>query len=133
MDGLKTMDVFTSYHDFIEHIVELSGLSHSQNHVHVGLFIYLTTQLMLGTRRAALPALLAVLAVELVHEALEAVYYGSLRVTDTSSDIALTLMWPALIFLSSYYRRVRWNVALSRRMSLAQRQTSWMPSGPLWG
>lgn len=108
------MDFSLSYHQFTEALVTTFGVSRGEMHMHAGLLIYVTSQIILGTRRASMAALGTVVFVECLHETMQALYYGSLRIDDTLSDIALTLMWPLILAGASLYRRARWNVNYRR-------------------
>lgn len=108
------MDFALSYHEFTEALVTALGASRGEMHMHAGLLIYVTSQIILGTRRASMAALGTVLFVECLHETMQAMFYGSWRITDTISDMALTLMWPMILAGASLYRRARWNVTYRR-------------------
>ena len=96
-------------------LVEMFGVSHATMHVHAGMAIYLGAKFVLRTRRASAYALLAVIHAELANEVMDFLHYGSLRLEDTLSDIALTLLWPTADYLITRYRRKRWNVEAARQ------------------
>lgn len=104
------MDVSLSYHEFTEAMVTAFGFSRGEMHMNAGLLIYVTSQIILGTRRASIAALGTVLFVECLHESMQALFYGSWRINDTLTDVVLTLMWPTVLAGASVYRRARWNV-----------------------
>lgn len=102
------MDLATSYHHATDQFLILTGWSDKMAHLNAGMAIYVLTQLMLRTRRASLPALAVVVAMELCNEGLDALFYGELRVADSLMDIAYTIAWPAIITFIGLYRRGRW-------------------------
>lgn len=108
------MELALAYHEFTEALVTTLGISRGEMHMHSGLLIYVTSQIILGTRRASYAALGTVLFIEFLHEAMQASYYGSWRANDTLTDIALTLMWPMILAGVSVYRRARWNITYRR-------------------
>lgn len=108
-----------AYHLMIEQIVAATGMTHEMLHVHVGLAIYVIAQLMLGTRRGSILAILSVLIVELANEVMNRLFYGGWRWSDTLSDIVTTLFWPCALVALSKFRRHRFNVQ-HYRMKLRQ-------------
>lgn len=114
------MDLITSYHDLTEVAKAVTGASPNMLHVHVGMAIYLGGQVLLGSRRASWLALFLVVEIELFNEVMNYFFYGSWRWDDTLSDIALTLMWPAMCVLVGTYRRRRWTRKRARRTVLME-------------
>lgn len=114
-----------AYHQFVDQIVHALGVSHAIMHVHVGLALYLGTQLLLRTRRASFAALHVVFAAELLNECLDRLASQSWNWPDTASDMLLTMMWPVAITAVSRYRRVRW-ARFERARQLARlRRKAW--------
>lgn len=106
------------YHDATDAALSLAGLSDKMLHVHVGLAIYMLAQLVLRTRRGSIDALLAVVIAEAANEAMDRLFFGSWRWSDTLGDAGATLFWPAMLTLMSRYRRRRWE----RRRAGAERR-----------
>jgi hypothetical protein len=102
------MSITGIYVAFTEALVSLAGGSHGLAHVHAGLLIYVTSQVLSRNRRASEQGLVAVLGFELANEIIEAAYYGSFRWVDTVGDIFVTLAWPVILFSLAKYRRRRW-------------------------
>ncbi len=90
------MDIFAAYAQLTQDIVNITGMSRPMLHLHAGMAIYLGAQVVLGTRRGSLVAVVFVLQIELLNEMMNRFYHGSWRWADTSQDIALTLFWPTL-------------------------------------
>ena len=111
------MDIAALYVAQANDIVEMLGISHATMHVHAGMAIYVSAKFMLRTRRASAYALLTVIHAELLNDLLDFLHYRSLRLDDTLSDIALTLLWPMLDYAVTRHRRKRWKAetALRRR------------------
>jgi len=105
------MSPIASYIDLVNWLAQLSGAGHALLHVHIGLAIYVLVQVLMRERRASILALKIVLSLELAHEGVERLYYGSWRWGDTLGDIALTILWPAILTAASLYRRRRWRLA----------------------
>jgi len=102
------MPSLADYQDLKHLVASATGQNYSLLHIHAGLAIYLLCQILLGTRRASLPALLLVVQLEVANECLDRATYGSWRWDDTLSDFALTVFWPAVLALVSWVRRRRW-------------------------
>lgn len=102
------MSIAATYVALTEWIVSLMGGSHPVAHIHAGLAIYVAVQVVTRDRRASLHALIAVAGMELANEIVEAAYYRSPRWGDTLGDIALTLLWPGILYAVSRFRRQRW-------------------------
>ena len=102
------MDPFFEYHAFTERLIGILGVSRPMMHVHAGLAIYITAQLVLRDRRASGLGLAWVAFAELVNETIQYGYYNSWRWADTGADILVTLFWPAVIVAVGRYRRRRW-------------------------
>jgi hypothetical protein len=111
------------YHEATDGVLAFAGTSDKAVHVHAGLAIYMLAQLALRTRRGSIDALLAVVLAEAANEALDRLFFGSWRWSDTLGDAVATLFWPAMLTVMSRYRRHRWE----RRRKLAARPT---PPGP---
>ncbi len=109
------MDIFAAYAQLTQDIVNITGVSRPMLHMHAGMAIYLGAQVVLGTRRGSLFAVIVVLQIELLNEMMNRFYHGSWRWADTSEDIALTLFWPTLRYGVSLYRRKRWQRMELRR------------------
>jgi hypothetical protein len=92
----------------IESILTTTGMTDTMVHVHVGMAIYLLSQLALRTRRASLNALTVVFALEAANETMDRLYSGSWNWPDTLSDFAATMFWPLMIVIIGRYRRQRW-------------------------
>ena len=118
------MDFAASYHHVTDQILVLTGWTDKMTHLNAGMAIYVLTQLLLRTRRASLPALAMVAFLELGNEALDALFYGELRVGDSFSDIAYTLFWPAIITFIGMHRRERWNRRREKQASRNERRPS---------
>lgn len=108
------MDLVSSYAQFTQDIVEVTGMSRPMLHVHAGMGIYLLTQFMMRERRSSLLAVVAVAQIEAFNEIMNYLYWGSWRWADTSADIALTLFWPITSYAVGTYRRMRWGQAYVR-------------------
>jgi hypothetical protein len=105
------MEPVSAYHALAEQIVALAGGSDKMVHVHVGLAIYYSTQLLFRRRRASWASLQVVLALEIANEVMDRLFWGSWRWSDTLGDFAYTLFWPTIIFVVGKYRRRRWQAA----------------------
>lgn len=105
------MSPIASYIDTLDWFADASGASHAMLHIHAGLAIYVLVQLLLRERRASVTALKAVIVAELVHECMQRLHYGEWRWPDTLADVALTILWPALLTATGLYRRRRWKLA----------------------
>lgn len=113
------MDLFALYVDLTEAIVRGLGMTHPMVHLQAGLLIYVSVQFLLRTRRASGIALQAVIGAELVNEIMERAFYGSWRWDDTLADIAVTVFWPAMLYLLSTVRRARWTTQERKRSALS--------------
>jgi hypothetical protein len=102
-------DIAVAWHGLKVALVAATGQSNALLHVHVGLAAYVGFQLVMGTRRGALPALLLVVQLELANEVLDYAYFHSWRLADTAQDAALTLLWPTILTTTSHFRRWRWD------------------------
>jgi hypothetical protein len=102
------VDISATYHSMIEWILTTTGMSDTMVHVHVGMAIYLLSQLVLRTRRASLTALTVVFALEAANETMDRLYLGSWNWPDTLSDFAATMFWPLMIVIIGRFRRQRW-------------------------
>ncbi len=111
------MDPVLAYHDLIEAIRSATGVSSPMLHVHFGMASFLLAQLLLGSRRGSLAALLIVLEIELMNEVMNRLFHGSWRWSDTIQDIVLTLLWPTAFVVVSKIRRWRWRERERRRMA----------------
>ncbi|HKR91477.1 hypothetical protein [Novosphingobium sp.] len=125
------MDLAASYHHVTDQILVLTGWTDKMAHLNAGMAIYVLTQLLLRTRRASLPALAMVAFLELGNEALDALFYGELRVGDSLSDIAYTLCWPAIITFIGMHRRERWNRRREKHPSRNERRPSLALQDPI--
>ncbi|ODU68667.1 MULTISPECIES: hypothetical protein [unclassified Novosphingobium] len=103
------MDFFSQYHELKEALVAAMGQSHALMHVHAGLAIYVLFQLVWGTRRGSVPALLCVFFFEAFNEVCDRLFYGSWRGGDTLRDVLLTMLWPSVLVATSHLRRWSWN------------------------
>jgi hypothetical protein len=115
------MDIIAAYNDLTEAIVLATGMSRPLLHVHVGMAIYVLVRLAIRERRASLYALGIVLALELANETMNALYYGSWRIEDTTADIFATLFWPSADYLVGTFRRARWTQDRAREKRLRLR------------
>lgn len=122
------MDLPQDYIAAMDSLTRLCGTTHAMMHVHIGLAIYLGVQFLLRDRRASYFALMTVLFLELLNEAIERLHYGSWRWEDTLSDIALSTFWPAAITALGRYRRHRWHVYQLRRLRREAAQDNWPAS-----
>jgi hypothetical protein len=118
------MSLAATYVALTEWIVSLMGGSHSIAHIHAGLAIYVAVQVVTRDRRASLHALIAVAGMELANEIVEAAYYRSPRWGDTLGDIALTLLWPAILYAVSRFRRQRWAAGATRARPVPRAATT---------
>jgi hypothetical protein len=116
------MDFITSYKDAIDAIVTFTDMPRSMLHVHAGMLIYLGCQLLLGTRRGSLVAVLLTVQVAVANEVMNRAFYGSWRWDDTLSDLVLTMFWPTMCYLVSRVRR--WHWAQRAQQMAARKQTS---------
>lgn len=103
------MDPITLYHSAIEAVVTATGASRLLLHVHAGMLIYLGCQLLLGTRRGSLVAVIVTIQLAFFHEVMNRLFYGSWRWHDTSTDLLLTMFWPVMCYAVSRFRRWRWS------------------------
>jgi hypothetical protein len=117
--GAPVMGLVDDYHAMIEQIIRDSGMSDRALHTHIGLAIYVSVQLALGTRRSSWVALAAVALAEGANEVMDRIYAGSWRWDDTLGDIGATLFWPVVIVLVGQVRRRRWEAKV-RRVRAAQ-------------
>lgn len=102
-------DIAVAWHGLKVALIAATGQSNALLHVHVGLAAYVGFQVIMGTRRGAVPALLLVAQLELANEVLDHAYFHSWRLADTVQDAALTLLWPAVLTATSHFRRWRWD------------------------
>lgn len=102
------MDPITAYKELTDTIEAVTGLSRPMLHLHAGMAIYVVTQAFLRERRGSVVALGMVALAELGNEAMNRLYWGSWRWSDTLGDIVTTLFWPSLCLAVSAYRRRRW-------------------------
>jgi hypothetical protein len=102
------MDIVARYNDAADALVVLTQMPRAVLHVHVGMLIYLSCQLTLGTRRGSLAALAITLLLALFHELMNRIFHGSWRWADTTGDLGLSLFWPAMHYGISRFRRWRW-------------------------
>ena len=121
------MDIVNDYNHAINALVHLLHAPRSLLHVHAGMVIYLSCQLMLGTRRGSLVAVAVVLQIELAHELMNRLYHGGWRWPDTIHDIALTLFWPVLCYAVSRLRRWQWTQR--ERLAAERRELATGPQG----
>jgi hypothetical protein len=96
------------YCNLLHQLVALLGMSRPLAHVHAGLLIYVIVQVSSRDRRASATALQWVIGLAVAHEVVEAIAWQSPRWGDTFGDLALTLMWPAVLFTVGRHRRRRW-------------------------
>lgn len=97
----------TFYHHTLERLIRTLGVDDGMMHIHAGLAIYCLCLLILKGRRAAWRAVLVTLLFELANEAMDYLFYGSLRWRDTASDVLLTMMWPCILAIVDGRRRGR--------------------------
>jgi hypothetical protein len=114
------MDIATLYIQNTCDALNAIGMTHPEAHIHAGLLIYVGMQLVLRTRRASGIALQAVFGAEMVNEILDRAFYGSWRWPDTLGDIALTMMWPTILYTAAKFRRARWTVGSRRQQQGAR-------------
>lgn len=91
------------YQQFIAWIVNITTLSHSILHVHVGLLIYFSVRMIGGGERHPWLPVLVVVVAELFNESMDRIFYGSWRWMDTTGDIVNTILWPSVIVLVERY------------------------------
>ena len=118
------MTLIIAYIDFLAWLEQISGLSRPLLHVHAGLALYVLVQFLMRERRASITACKILLAVILVHECVERLYYGTWRLEDTAGDILLTMMWPVVLTLVGLYRRRHWQTARKGERLLRQMSSS---------
>ena len=109
------MDLITTYNDAIDGLVAFTDMPRPLLHVHAGMIIYLGCQLLLGTRRGSLLAVLITVQLALVHEMMNRLFHGSWRWENTSEDLVLTMFWPTMCYAVSRFRRWHW-ARRTRRM-----------------
>ena len=102
------MSLSAEYVSFVGAIASETGGSHALAHVHAGLAIFVAVQFLMRDRRASLNALIWVAGAGLANEVIQAAHYGSPRWADTLGDIALTLLWPTILYVLGKYRRQGW-------------------------
>lgn len=112
------MDAISSYHQVKDALSVSAGVTHQTLHIHAGLAIYIVAQLVIGTRRASLAALLAVCGAEFLNEGLDWLFHGELLMEDTLADILATLFWPIILFTASAFRRHQWRAKIEQRNRL---------------
>jgi len=103
------MDLITTYNGAIDALVAVSDMPRPLLHVHAGMIIYLGCQLLLGTRRGSLLAVLITVQLALAHELMNRAFHGSWRWEDTSRDLVLTMFWPTMCYAVSRFRRWHWS------------------------
>jgi hypothetical protein len=108
------MDLITAYNDTFDAIIAFADAPRSLLHVHAGMIIYLGCQLLLGTRRGSLVAVILTVQLAVLHEVMNRLFHGSWRWEDTSKDLVLTMFWPTMCYAVSQLRRWHW----ARRASL---------------
>ena len=108
------MGFVEDYHGLIDSIIRNSGMNDRELHTHIGLAIYFTVQVAMGTRRSTLVALAAVVLAEGTNEVMDRLFAGSWRWDDTLGDIGATLFWPLMFVLVSQIRRRRWDAKVRR-------------------
>ena len=102
------MDPIAAYHQVADAIVATTGASRSLLHLHGGMLIYLACQVLLGTRRGSLTAILITACLVLLHEVLNRFHHGAWRWGDTRQDLLLSLFWPTMCYAVSSFSRWRW-------------------------
>ena len=102
------MDLVILYKELIDGIVAAADAPRSLLHVHAGMVIYLGCQLLLGTRRGSLAAVVLTVQLAIGHEVMNRLFHGSWRWADTSHDLMLTMFWPGMCYAVSRLRRRRW-------------------------
>ena len=94
-----------------EAVVTLTGLSKDALHIHVGLTVYLLTALLLRRPLSSAVPWLAVVAVALAGETIDARdalrASGEWSVAAAVHDLANTLLWPTVLMLGARCRRRR--------------------------
>lgn len=83
-----------------EAIANDTGLANTILHIHAGLLILLVARVVTGRPLGSFIPFTAVLALELLNEAIDRINMGSWRWDDTLSDIAHTLFWPFVLSLA---------------------------------
>lgn len=101
------MDLVSDYAQLTQSIVHFTGLSRPMLHIHAGMAIYLGVQVIFATRGETALGVYAVVAIELINEVMNRLYYESWRWSDTLADIALTLFWPVACYGIARIRRQR--------------------------
>jgi len=103
------MDLIAAYNEAANALVAVTGSSRSVLHLHGGMLIYLACQVLMGTRRGSLAAIMITVVLVLGHEALNRLHHGSWRWADTSQDLVLSLFWPTMCYAVSSFGRWRWS------------------------
>lgn len=86
------------YHDLIENIANMTGMTDAMLHVHAGLAILLVVRLIHGGSLGTFVPFMAVVVLEAANETMDYFQSGMLW-RDTLTDVAYTLLWPFLISL----------------------------------
>ncbi|MBR0553945.1 hypothetical protein [Stakelama marina] len=88
------------YHAFIEWISQETGMSDSLLHVHTGMLVLVVARLLTRRSLGTFVPLMWVTIAEMGNEVMDRLWFGNWNWPDTSSDIANTLFWPALISIA---------------------------------
>jgi hypothetical protein len=88
------------YHALIDWIGDGTGLPDTILHIHAGMAVLLLARVVTRRSLGTLVPLCVVVAAEAGNEIMDRIYFGSWRWSDTLSDVANTLFWPAVICLA---------------------------------
>lgn len=118
----------TTYNQAATGLVTFTEVPRALLHVHLGMMIFLGCQLLMGTRRGSLVAVLATVLLAAFHEGMNRIFHSSWRLADTGEDLVLTLFWPTMYYAASIYRRWRW-ARQQRLRGLWKEPHAAMPTG----
>ena len=88
------------YHALIDWIGDGTGLPDTILHIHAGMAVLLLARVVTRRSLGTLIPLCVVVVAEAGNEIMDRIYFGSWRWSDTLSDVANTLFWPAVICLA---------------------------------
>lgn len=120
------MDFVNMYHSLKEHLIGATGQSDALLCLHAGMAVYLAIQLILGTRRGSVLALVVIVQAGIFNAVMDGLYLGQWRVGNTVKGLALALIWPALATAVCHVRRRHWSAVRKKQRMQHNRM---MPSG----
>lgn len=85
------------------------GFIHNGMTVHLGLAVYFGIQLLQGTRRGSLPALVGAAVVALFMAQFKIISSGIEALPEFLLTVCHTMFWPLVAVAVSKFRRWRWN------------------------